>query len=102
MLLIHFLITISYAILEYMDLYNFLFVILSLFLVFEINYTIFSVTDEELIINTIKEMIENKEIYADYFSSTKVVAFNQQAIIKDIDSLMKTYEQWEGGKKRQD
>ena len=57
------------------------------------------IDDEELIINTITDMIENNEIYADYFSSTKVVAFNQQAIIKDIDSLMKTYEQWEGEKK---
>ena len=53
------------------------------------------IDDEELIINTITEMIENNEIYADYFSSTKVVAFNQQAIVKDIDSLMNTYKQWE-------
>ena len=58
-----------------------------------------SINDEELIINTITEMIKNNEIYADYFSSTKVVAFNQQAIIKDIDSLMKTYEHWEGEKR---
>ena len=40
-------------------------------------------------------MIENKEIYAQYFSSTKSVAFNQQANIEEIDKLMATYKEWE-------
>jgi len=40
-------------------------------------------------------MIENREIYAQYFSSTKSVAFNLQANIDEIDKLMDTYKDWE-------
>ena len=40
-------------------------------------------------------MIENHEIYAQFFSSTKSVAFNQQANINEIDNLMKIYKDWE-------
>lgn len=40
-------------------------------------------------------MIESNEIYAQYFSSTKSVAFDQQTNIKDIDKLMEQYRQWE-------
>ena len=35
------------------------------------------VDDVQLIVDTVKNMIDNKEIYAQYFSSTKSVAFNQ-------------------------
>ena len=56
------------------------------------------VKDEKLIIVVVKEMIINNEIYAQYFSSTKSVAFNQQANIDEIDKLMETYEVW--GNKR--
>lgn len=56
------------------------------------------IKDEELIIIVVKEMIINNEIYAQYFSSTKSVAFNQQANIDEIDKLMETYEDW--GNKR--
>lgn len=49
----------------------------------------------KLIITTVKEMIENKEIYARYFSSTQTVAFDQQANIDEIDALMKQYKKWE-------
>jgi len=51
--------------------------------------------EERLIISTIENMIENKEIYAQYFSSTKSVAFNLQANIEEIDRLMATYKEWE-------
>jgi len=51
--------------------------------------------NEELIINIIKDMIKNKEIYAQYFSSTKSIAFDQQANINEIDNLMKVYKDWE-------
>jgi hypothetical protein len=54
-----------------------------------------SIKEEQLIIDTIKEMIDNKEIYAQYFSSTKSVAFDQQANIDEIDKLMSTYKDWE-------
>ena len=33
-------------------------------------------------------MIDNKEIYAKYFESSKSVAFNQQANVEEIDKLM--------------
>ena len=51
--------------------------------------------DEELIVKTVKEMIEGKEIYAKYFDSSRAVAFNLQANIDEIDSLMDKYKQWE-------
>ena len=54
--------------------------------------------DEQLIIIVVEEMITNNEIYAQYFSSTKSVAFNQQANIDEIDKLMATYEDWEDKK----
>ena len=51
--------------------------------------------DEELIVKTVKEMIEGNEIYAKYFDSSRAVAFNLQANIDEIDSLMDKYKQWE-------
>jgi len=54
-----------------------------------------AVKDEQLIVDTVREMIDNKEIYAQYFSSTKSVAFDQQANIDEIDKLMATYKEWE-------
>ncbi len=51
--------------------------------------------DEQLIINTVKDMIKNKEIFAEYFSSSKSVAFDQQANIDEIDKLMDAYKEWE-------
>ena len=54
-----------------------------------------SVDDVQLIIDNVKDMIENKEIYAQYFSSTKSVAFDQQANIDEIDKLMSLYKGWE-------
>jgi len=53
------------------------------------------VGDIQLIVDTVKDMIDNKEIYAQYFSSTKSVAFDQQANIDEIDKLMEQYRQWE-------
>ncbi len=40
-------------------------------------------------------MIDDKEIYAEYFESSKSVAFDQQANINEIDKLMTTYKEWE-------
>ena len=51
--------------------------------------------DVQLIVDIVKDMIDNKEIYAQYFSSTKSVAFDQQANIDEIDRLMATYKEWE-------
>lgn len=54
--------------------------------------------DEALVIETVLEMIENKEIYAEYFTGSKSIAFNLQANIDEIDGLMKAYEEWERDK----
>ena len=53
------------------------------------------VDDVQLIIDTVNDMIENKEIYGQYFSSTLSVAFDQQANIDEIDNLMGIYKDWE-------
>lgn len=55
------------------------------------------IDDEELAINVINEMIENKEIHAEYFSVSKSIAFDLQANIEEIDKLMEVYREWEEG-----
>ena len=54
--------------------------------------------EDDLIIDTVKEMIKNKEIYGQYFESSKSVAFDQQANIEEIDKLMSAYKDWEDKK----
>lgn len=54
-----------------------------------------SIDNEDTIIEVVKDMIKNKEIYAEYFSSSKAIAFDQQANIEEIDKLMATYKEWE-------
>ena len=51
--------------------------------------------DTSTVFKTLKKMIANQEIYADYFKSTKTIAFNQIANIENLDSLLKLYEDWE-------
>jgi len=51
------------------------------------------IEDEEFIIEVVLEMISKEEIYAEYFSSSKAVLFNQQANIEEIDNLLKKYEE---------
>lgn len=43
----------------------------------------------------VKEMIENNEIYATYNEYTKLVQFDQDANLEEIDKLMQIYESWE-------
>jgi len=51
--------------------------------------------DRTTVLEVLKNMIENQEIYAEYFKTTKSVSFNQQANIDEIDKLMEAYEEWE-------
>lgn len=51
--------------------------------------------DTSTVFKILREMIKNQEIYAEYFKSSKTVAFNQIANIENIDSLMRLYEDWE-------
>jgi len=53
------------------------------------------IEDEQLITDIVKDMIKNKEIYAQYFTRTQAVNFNQQANIDEIDKLMEAYKEWE-------
>jgi hypothetical protein len=51
--------------------------------------------EEELIISAIQDMIKNREISAEYFKSSKAIAFKQQVDIEEIDKLMKSFDEWE-------
>jgi len=50
---------------------------------------------EDCIIVVIRYMIKRKEIYADYFESTKSLVFDEQANINEINDLMKKFKDWE-------
>ena len=52
-----------------------------------------SKVDKDTIILTIKEMIAKKEIYAEYFNSSKTVSFNKEANIDEFNELLKSFEQ---------
>ncbi|TFF95895.1 MAG: hypothetical protein EU547_07020 [Promethearchaeota archaeon] len=45
--------------------------------------------------NVIKEMIEKKEINAEFFKSSKSISFDQKANIREIDNLMELYKEGE-------
>ena len=40
-------------------------------------------------------MIQNNEIYAEYFQNTKKFAFNIKANTEEIDKLMEKFLEWE-------
>jgi len=56
------------------------------------------VKNSNIILKVVQEMIEAKEIYGEYFSSTKTILFDQKANIREIDNLMKMYREWEENK----
>jgi len=47
------------------------------------------------ILKVAKDMIQRKEIYAEYFSSTQSVVFDKKANIIEIDALMDHFKKWE-------
>ncbi|TFF88963.1 MAG: hypothetical protein EU550_00210 [Promethearchaeota archaeon] len=51
--------------------------------------------NESLIENVIKDMINNKEIYADYYESTNSLLFDKETNMEEIDKLMHTFQKWE-------
>ena len=51
--------------------------------------------DSELVLKTLNDMIKNKEIYAQYFNTTRTITFNQLANLKEIDNLMVKFREWE-------
>ncbi len=53
------------------------------------------INDEDFIIEVIEEMIQNNEVYAEYFSNYKTINFDQQSNVEQIEKLIKTYGEWE-------
>ncbi len=51
--------------------------------------------DQEIIIEVIKSMIHNNEIYARYYKSSTCVVFNRRENMDKIDDLMDLYNEWE-------
>jgi hypothetical protein len=51
--------------------------------------------DPILVLNLIKNMLENKEVYGEYFESTKTITFDQQANINEIDQLLAQFSEFE-------
>lgn len=50
---------------------------------------------EDSIVLTALDMIECNEIHAEYFSSTKTLAFDQRTNIDEVDLIMKKFNKWE-------
>ena len=48
--------------------------------------------DKNTIIKIVMDMIDKKEIFADYFNSTKTVIFDKRANIDNIDGILSSYE----------
>jgi len=55
------------------------------------------IRNEKLVIDTVASMIKDGEIFAEYFESTKTILYNKTANIREIDNLMKMYQDWEKG-----
>lgn len=51
--------------------------------------------DKDTIKNEARKMIENQEVYAKYFSTSKAIAFDQETNIAEIENLMAVYEKWD-------
>jgi hypothetical protein len=51
--------------------------------------------DKDFIKSVVKKMIQNNEIYAEYFNNTQKFAFNIKANVEEIDKLMALYDAWE-------
>ncbi|MFX1357451.1 MAG: hypothetical protein ACFFA8_09185 [Promethearchaeota archaeon] len=51
--------------------------------------------DPILVLNLIKNMLKNKEVYGEYFESTKTITFDQQANINEIDQLLSKFSKFE-------
>ncbi len=52
--------------------------------------------DRDTCLKVINKMINNNQIFAEYFYVTKKFAFNKKANSEKIDELMALYEEWEG------
>lgn len=48
-----------------------------------------------LVLDLIKNMLKNEEVYGEYFESTKTITFDQQANIKEIDFLLSKFSEFE-------
>ncbi len=53
--------------------------------------------NQEKIETVLRRMIENKEIFANYSIITKIIEFDQDLNIEEIDGLLMIYKEWEAG-----
>ena len=51
--------------------------------------------DADSIVFVLNDMIVNNEIYAEFFTSSNTVSFNQRANLDEIDELLATFKNWE-------
>jgi hypothetical protein len=52
-------------------------------------------TNRNLVKKVMRTMLENREVYGKYFSSSRALVFNQKVNIAEIDHLMTIYKDWE-------
>ena len=55
----------------------------------------YNITDTQLVVKALLEMIENSEIFAEFVPSTRTIIFQLEINVEEIDRLMKMYEDWE-------
>ena len=54
-----------------------------------------NIENHDLIKQTVLEMLENKEVFGDFFTSSNSLVFDQNANIKEIDILLDKFKEWE-------
>lgn len=56
---------------------------------------------KRVVIPVVKKMIEEHEIDADYFKSSKSIVYNRKTVSNEIDMLINEFKEWEEEKKEQ-
>lgn len=51
--------------------------------------------DKDTVKKVMKEMVQRKEVFGKYFSTSRALVFNQKANIDEIEQLMEIYGEWE-------
>jgi len=54
-----------------------------------------NIENHDLIKQTALEMLENREVFGDFFTSTNSLVFDQNANIKEFDNLLDKFKEWE-------
>jgi len=54
-----------------------------------------NIENQDLIKQTVLDMLENREVFGDFFTSSNSLVFDQNANIKEIDILLDKFKEWE-------